>query len=411
MNQLVLAGGLCGALIASSAMSQPQPPPYDEIRREISALSDRVQKLEAENIALKERNDRLERMLSAQAPPSVAVETTPPVAAAVSAEAKPTTAPWYERTKVSGLVFGDAYAVFENHDPAVEDQTGFWIRRGYLTLDGTIADAWSTRLRFEFNSPGDFKTNSKLNPFVKDAYLAWKSGGKELYLGLSPSPTFDVIENFWGYRALEKTPVDLYRIGSSRDFGVSFKGRALGDKAAYHAMFGNGAGDGAETNEGKKAMLSLSLRPTDALVFEIYGDFEDRPDSTDRTTYQAFAGWKGARSRYGLQYAWQDRDATTGPGESVSVASLFGIWDVSGQSSLIARYDRSFEGYPDADKIPYLPIANGTKFDLAILGWDYRLRRQISLMPNVEYVLYRDTHGVPAPDDDLYGKLTLYYQF
>jgi hypothetical protein len=176
-------------------------------------------------------------------------------------------------------------------------------------------------------------------------------------------------------------------------------------------MFGNGAGDGAETNEGKKAMLSLSLRPTDALVFEIYGDFEDRPDSTDRTTYQAFAGWKGARSRYGLQYAWQDRDATTGPGESVSVASLFGIWDVSGKSSLIARYDRSFDGYPDADRIPYLPIANDTEFDLAILGWDYRLRRQISLMPNIEYVLYRATGGVPAPDDDLYGKLTLYYQF
>lgn len=411
MNRLVLAGVLCGAFIASPAMSQSPPPPYDEIRREISALSDRVQKLEAENVALKERNDRLERMLSAQAPPSVAVEKTPPVAAAVLAEAKPTPAPWYENLKLSGYVFGDAYAVLGNHDPAVDGQTGFWLRRGYLTLDSTISDTWSSRLRFEFNSPGDFTTNSTLDPFVKDAYLAWKSGGKELYLGMSPSPTFDLIESFWGYRAIEKTPLDLYRMGSSRDFGVAYKARALGEKLTYHVMFGNGASTGSETNEGKKAMLSLSLRPTDALVFEIYGDFEDRPDSTDRATYQAFAGWKGGRSRYGLQYAWQDRDATTGPGESVSVASLFGIWDVSGQSSLIARFDRSFDGYPDAEKIPYLPIANGTKFDLAILGWDYRLRKQISLMPNVEYVLYRDTHGVPAPDDDLYGKLTLYYQF
>jgi hypothetical protein len=407
MNRSMLAGVLCGALMSSPAFAQQSPSPYDELRREISALSDRVQKLEAENVALKERNDRLERMLPAQVPPAVPVDTTP----APAAETKPAPQPWYESLKLSGYVFGDAYAVLENHDPAVEDQTGFWIRRGYLTLDSTIADAWSARLRFEFNSPGDFKTNSKLDPFVKDAYLAWKSGGKELYLGLSPSPTFDLVENFWGYRPIEKTPLDLYRMGSSRDFGVSFKGRALGDKAAYHVMFGNGAGDGAETNEGKKAMLSLSLRPTDALVFEIYGDFEDRPDSTDRTTYQGFAGWKGERSRYGLQYAWQDREATTGPGESVSVASLFGIWDVSGKSSLIARYDRSFDGYPDADRIPYLPIANDTEFDLAILGWDYRLRRQISLMPNIEYVLYRATDGVPAPDDDLYGKLTLYYQF
>jgi hypothetical protein len=40
-----------------------------------------------------------------------------------------------------------------------------------------------------------------------------------------------------------------------------------------------------------------------------------------------------------------------------------------------------------------------------------RLEPQVSLIPNPEYVRYHDTDGVPAPDDDLYGKLTLFYQF
>lgn len=417
MTRFVLAGVLTGALVAAPAYSQQPASSYEEIRREISALSERLQKVEAENAALKERNDKLEKMMLALAPPTAPAAPTPapvpaPAAAAAAApEAKPVARPWFEALTVSGYVIADAYAVPAHHDPAVEDQTGFWIRRGYLTFDSRISEAWSSRLRFEVNSPGDFTSNAKLSPFVKDAYLAWKSNGQELYLGISPSPTWEFVEKFWGYRTLEKTPLDLYRMGSSRDFGVAYRGKALGEKAFYHAMLGNGAGEGAETNEGKKGMFSFGFKPTDALVVELYGDYEDRPGDTDRTTYRALLGWKVAGNRYGLEYGWQQRDADTGPGETVSVASLFGVWGLTEKSTLIARWDRSFEGFSDAEKIPYIPIANSTKFDLAILGWDYRLHSQISLIPNLEYVLYRATDGVPAPDDDLYVKLTLYYQF
>ena len=32
---------------------------------------------------------------------------------------------------------------------------------------------------------------------------------------------------------MEKTPLDLYRLGSSRDFGVSYRGQAAGGKVSY----------------------------------------------------------------------------------------------------------------------------------------------------------------------------------
>jgi hypothetical protein len=35
----------------------------------------------------------------------------------------------------------------------------------------------------------------------------------------------------------------------------------------------------------------------------------------------------------------------------------------------------------------------------------------VSLIPNVEYVAYRETDGRPAPDDDLIARLTLSVQF
>lgn len=326
-------------------------------------------------------------------------------------DAKPAAKPWYETVKISGLAFGDAYAVGDHHNAAIEDQTGFWLRRAYLTFDVGVIDNWSARLRLEANSPGDFSTNTKLEPFIKDAYLAWKQPGRELYLGISPSPTFEVVESFWGYRAIEKTPVDLYRLGSSRDFGIAYKGKSESGKVAFHAMVGNGAGEASETNEGKKAMFSLALRPNDHFLVEVYGDFEDRPGSTDRVTYQIFSGYKGSKGRLGLQYVTQDRDVPGGATTTLAVGSIFGVLDLSEKFSLVLRFDRSFDANPEADRIPYLVLAKNAEFDFALVGLEYRLNKKISLSPNLEFVSYRDTGATPAPEDDIFGKLTLYFQF
>ena len=408
------------AMLAGPAGAQSVTSPDDALRREVSALAERLGRLESENAALKQANESLTGRvaeLEAQAAgedsagDSGKAVATVPVAVGSAPAAAPTPQPWYEKIKVSGLVFGDAYAVVDHHDPTIDDRTGFWIRRGYLTFDSQLASEWSARLRFEVNSPGDFSTNSKLEPFVKDAYLAWKREGHELYLGLSPSPTFDFVETFWGQRPLEKTPLDLYRFGSSRDMGVAYKGSASNGKVFYHAMFGNGSGDGSETNDGKKLMGSIGLRPTDALVLQLYADYEDRPGATDRSTWQAFAGWAGARSRYGLQYASQQREVQGAPDEDVAVASVFGVWHLTEPGTLTVRYDRNFDGYADADKIPYLRIATATPFDLAILAWQHELHPNISLIPSLEYVHYRSADGISNPDDDLYGRLTLYFGF
>lgn len=339
--------------------------------------------------------------------------TPAPVSTATAADAPaaaPAAIPWYENLKISGSVISDAYWVAEHHDATISGQNGFWLRRAYLTLDYKIAERWSGRLRFEGNSPGDFKTNATIQPFIKDASLAWKGENVDILLGISPSPTWDLIEGFWGYRAVEKTPLDLYRMGSSREFGVAARGKLAGGKILYHATFGNGS-TASETNEGKKAALAVGWKPTDAFIVEVYADTEDRPEETDRTTYQAFLAWKGENSRYGLQYSSQDRQVPAAPDQTLAIGSAFAVWDLCPKMSLIARYDRSFDGNPEADKIPYFVIARDAEFDLALLGFDYRIASKISLIPNVESVMYRETSGNPAPDDDLIAKVTLYFQF
>jgi hypothetical protein len=91
----------------------------------------------------------------------------------------------------------------------------------------------------------------------------------------------------------------------------------------------------------------------------------------------------------------------------VTVASVFGVWDLGGKLSILARVDRAFDGIPDAGSIPYLGLAADTEFDLALVGLDYRIHRMVSVIPNLEYVAYRETEGRPAPDDDLIARLTL----
>ncbi|RMH11665.1 MAG: hypothetical protein D6701_14695, partial [Gemmatimonadetes bacterium] len=65
---------------------------------------------------------------------------------------------WLQRLKVSGLAFGDIYAVAQHHDADIDGANGAWMRRIYLTFDEKLDDEFSFRLRFEAASPGDFES-------------------------------------------------------------------------------------------------------------------------------------------------------------------------------------------------------------------------------------------------------------
>jgi hypothetical protein len=124
----------------------------------------------------------------------------------------------------SGRVYSDYYWMAANHDPDLVGENGFWIRRVYFTYDQEISDAFSARFRLEGNSPGDFSTSAKISPVVKDLYLRWTRGQHQIEAGISSTPTFGLVEDVWGYRSVEKTPLDMQDFASSRDFGLSFEG-------------------------------------------------------------------------------------------------------------------------------------------------------------------------------------------
>lgn len=330
----------------------------------------------------------------------------------------PSTVAYAQQPKISGYMFGDAYAIAAHDDRVLEDEvepltgnSGLWFRRIYLTMDFQISSNWKARLRTEMNSPGDFTSRSTLDPFAKDAYVQWKNDQHQVSIGLAETPTWTIVEKVWGYRSVEKTLVDLQRIGSSRDIGVDVRGAlSANGKVGYNVMISNGDGTRSETNKGKKVMGALSFNPTDAWVFEAYSDYDNRQGETDRFTLQGFAGYQSGGSRFGLQYVYQRREVEAVSDLELRAISIFGVTKLTEKITGFARFDKMFDPNPDAGRIAYLPFNADASSNLLLFGIDYQVNENVHFMPNTEVVFYDKTNGF-SPDATVMPRITFFVTF
>ncbi len=318
----------------------------------------------------------------------------------------------FAQGKISGQVFGDFYYNLTNNKSELKDQDGFWFRRVYFTYDYKFSDTWSTRFRIEAMSPGDFKTSETLKISLKDAYISYNKRGNTFIIGLSPTPTVEYLESFWGYRAVEKTPLDLYKMGDTREFGIAFKG-SIGKKGflGYHLQIGNGEGVKSEFNKGKKFMGAFQLKFTENLSFELYGDYAENGDHRDYHTYQGFLGWKKEKHRLGILLAHQRKEQGLGNMDlKINVYSLFGIINLSEKVTALTRFDRMDNSLPWGPSISYVPMNGSAPFSLFIAGLDFHPIKNISFIPNIMFVFYDKVNGEKI-GKDIQLKFTFFYVF
>ncbi len=237
---------------------------------------------------------------------------------------------WAEEGKVSGYFFGDYYYMLKSHNAGLEDRNGFQYRRAYFTYDKNLSEELSVRFRLEMNSrsfPTARETTSKLEPFLKHAYLKWKRPDwrTNIYFGLSGSPTWSNIEKVWGYCSVAKTTLDLQKMASSADFGVSIQGDLdTSKKISYHLMVSNGMGTSAEIDQNKKVSLSLAARPVEGIILEGYVDLENAKDRDTRHILQGFLGYQQEQFRFGIQLANQTRRQKDADDLNILAGSVFG---------------------------------------------------------------------------------------
>jgi hypothetical protein len=329
-----------------------------------------------------------------------------------------------ETGSIDGYMVAEYYYVFSHHTGSVDDgglqgRDGFWFRRIYFTYNNKLADSIKMRLRLEMNSPGDFISSSTLDPYVKDAYLSFSlGGGANLVAGIQGPPSFEQEESYWGWRPLEKTPLDLYKWTSSRDFGISLKG---GKDLLYHVMFANGSSNKAETNRGKKVFGSLGYK-SGAVFVEAMAQYERAKEGDDDLIFKGFGAYTGDWGRIGVMYAHRDyKKEGSDEGLPYNIFSVFAVIDAGDKLELIGRYDMNFgKGYREnfnGGGIAYVPFADKHEFSFIIGALSYQIVKNVWLMPNIKYAFYKengdlkDTVGYEKPGNDFYGYFTLYFKF
>ena len=316
--------------------------------------------------------------------------------------------------RISGLIFGDYYFFQKDHLPTWEDQHGLWIRRAYFTYDHTLSPKLTMRLRTEMNSNGKLAGGS-LTPFVKDAYLRWNAFGRQqLTVGIQPSLTFDYVESIWGLRHIEKTPLDLYRVDSSRDTGVTLSGPLNESQTwKYAVQYGNESGNNAETDKFKGYRASVRYEVNPGFTIEgVVAQF-NRDKDADRQTAQVFAGYRAKKARVGLSYTFQKRKAAEGSAAAdvdLDIISGFAVVDFKPQkSSVFLRVDRFQDPCADCSGIDYLPIETKGAFTTVIAGLEFFVIPAVRFSPNVEWVTYSKPAGsTPTPKADIVPRMTFY---
>jgi len=274
--------------------------------------------------------------------------------------------------RISGIMFADYYAILSADDGDVnlpEKRNAFRFRRIYFNYDHSLSERVDFRFRLEANDAG-FGFRAKMEPFVKHAYLKWKGAlGGNLYVGESGTPTWALVEQTWGYRAVEKTLLDLNGIGSSADVGLAFKAHTGG--ATYHVMVANGPGQRPERDNGKKLYASVQFHPGENQI-ELYGDVDMLPGG-DELTLKAFLGRVDDGFHGGVESFMRinKEAALTDPGEDVTRIglSVFGALPLRDNWKGFARVDAV-----DDDDLDTTDL-------LLVGGLDWKAEEEVHIMP------------------------------
>jgi len=311
--------------------------------------------------------------------------------------------------EIEGYMIPEYYMVGSHHsggtdEGGIEGQHGFWLRRVYFGYKTDLGDGWSAHLRFEMNSTAFGSTT--LDPYVKNAQIKKDlGGGLSLIAGIMEPPSFDKIEKFWGYRFVEKTAPDMFKLASSRDFGIALDGKTKGG-IVYTVMYGNYSSNKGEVNKGKGFYGRLGWEGK-SIYLEANGHFANE-NGTDYTYLTFFGGFKGGWGRLGAGYHHLNKKPEEGESTSTGIISAFGVVNFGKKTEAFVRYDHFTDlNFKDIDDYLIIP-AKHFESRFIIAGLNFKLNKMVEISPNVKYVMYT---GDGKPDNDFYLNLTAIFKF
>ena len=282
--------------------------------------------------------------------------------------------------KISGIGFYNyTYNLAEG-----TDKSGFSFDRIYFTYQNTLSDKTSFKFqtdvgRFNFIDK-DASNNivigvqSNLFTYIKKAQLDWKSSIGKITLGMQGMNIFNVIEKTWGFRFIEKSPMDKHKFSSSADMGVGFSGKM--SKLSYSILFTNGSGyKKQETDAYKKISTQLvygqkKLANEDGFNIGISESYEPYNQNDTKIVRSLFGGYAGGGLRIGGEF---DMHTDSGEDETKQIMAFYASYKVMD----------NLEGLVYVDIYdPNISIDNDSETYI-ILGMNYYPSKGLIITPNI----------------------------
>lgn len=286
--------------------------------------------------------------------------------------------------KLSSLVFYD-FTYSEDSDLL----NSFEYRRAYFTYQKEV----SAGIKFKFQlDAGRARGESEggeavsvsdwLTMYIKNAKVDWNTSIGTLIFGMQGMNLFPVQEKTWGYRYIEKSPMDVLKYASSADLGIGYA-NSFG-KMHVTALVTNGTGyKHPEDDKYKKISAGLTLgerKLSKKDGFNTGAVFTYEPGSGGSFTAVGgiFGGFAKNGIRAGGEFDLLKTDETTGRSEMV----------IAGYANCALREDLDIYG-----RVDMLDPDTGTSSDseyYTIWGLAYAAGKGLTIAPNIRYTLFQD---------------------
>lgn len=332
MRIKMLAVAIAAGITLASVGAQAQSTGSDS--QELAQLREQLASLQAQVTELERRQQEEQA-------------TAPKAAAPVAA--------WAEKTTIGGRMYFDLTNSDETENGSTTDASviGLDVTRFYLTVDHRFDDVWSANLTTDFNY---VRNDGETQLFVKKAYVEGAfSKLVTMRVGSAGMPWIPFVEDWYGYRFVEKVLMDRTKFGNSADWGVHLLGGNSVFDYQVSAVNGGGYKDPTRSSHVDFA-ARVGVQPIEGLTFAAGGyegdlgeDTETSPAINSARRYDLMAAWNRDGLRLGAEWFRADNwhTVTLPLDDAADGWSLWGSYDFA-RASVFARYD-SVEPSKDID--------------------------------------------------------------
>ena len=239
--------------------------------------------------------------------------------------------------KISGVTYFD----YTHND----DGYDFELKRQYLNYSLTKSDDLKFKVVFDVGRTNKLDgEDNRLDAFLKKAQIDYNCDWWTTSWGIIGTNTYGVQEKNWGYRFIEKSPLDLNGFTSTADLGIGFS-KTLQSNIHLSLQFTNGEGyKKPQSNDSHKTSLNITYGEQN--ISKNNGYNAGIALSTEKKfdpifMFSLYGGYATDKFRFGLEYDMLSNDDfhPYNDGTEYTLASFTSNFKFSDKINIFARYD------------------------------------------------------------------------